>query len=145
MRLQQIVKDERRLREFDPREYISAGTEKYVLHGKVADAWIIIFRTRGCYWARASGCSMCGDVNDVAQEVAPADIGHQLDVVLRKHSGQPLVKVYTSGNFFDDHEVPPEIRERILRELGDRCDKVIVETLSHLPRGDELAPAMQFD
>ena len=144
MRLQQIVKDERRPREFDPREYISTWTEKDLLHDKVVDAWVIIFRTRGCYWARASGCSMCGYVNDVAQEVAPEDIGHQLDVVLQKHQGQPLVKVYTSGNFFDDHEVSAEIRERILKELGDRCDKVIVETLAHLLRRDQLEHALRF-
>jgi len=144
MRLQQIVKDERRPREFDPREYISTWTEKDLLHGKVVDAWVIIFRTRGCYWARASGCSMCGYVNDVAQEVSAADLEHQLEAVLAKHTGQPMVKVYTSGNFFDDHEVSPEIRERILGELGDRCDKVIVETLSHLLRREQLEHAMAF-
>src|SRR6266568_2128328 len=104
MRLQQAVRDERRPRDFDPREYISTWTEKDLLHGKVVDAWVIIFRTRGCYWARASGCSMCGYVNDVAHEV----------------------------------------RERLLTELGDRCDKVIVETLSHLLRADQLAHAMNF-
>ncbi len=142
MRLQQMVKDERRPREFDPREYISTWTEKDLLHGKVVDAWVIIFRTRGCYWARASGCSMCGYVNDVAQEVSPADLLHQLDVVLRKHEGQPVVKVYTSGNFFDDHEVAPGVRERILEELGARCDKVIVETLAHLLRKDQLDHAL---
>ena len=141
MRLQQLVKDERRPREFDPREYISTWTEKDLLHGKVVDAWVIIFRTRGCYWARASGCSMCGYVNDVAQEVSPGDILHQLDVVLKKHETQPMVKVYTSGNFFDDHEVSPDVRERILTELGDRCDKVIVETLAHLLRKDHLEQA----
>src|SRR5438445_414187 len=87
---------------------------------------------------------MCGYVNDVAQEVSPADIGHQLDVVLKKHQGQPLVKVYTSGNFFDDHEVSLDVRERILTELGDRCDKVIVETLAHLLRRDQLEHALRF-
>lgn len=143
MRLQQVVKDERRPRDFDPRSYISTWTEKDLLHGRVVDAWVIIFRTRGCYWARASGCSMCGYVNDVAQEVAPADILHQLDAVLKKHDAQPMVKVYTSGNFFDDHEVVPEARERILRELGDRCDKVIVETLSHLLRRDHLDDSLK--
>ncbi|TLZ95110.1 MAG: TIGR01210 family radical SAM protein [Methanobacteriota archaeon] len=142
MRLAQLVKDERRPRDFDPREYISTWTEKDLLHGRVVDAWVIIFRTRGCYWARASGCSMCGYVNDVAQEVAPADILHQVDTVLRKHESQPLVKVYTSGNFFDDHEVSPEVRERILHDLGDRCDKVIVETLSHLLRKEQVEAAM---
>lgn len=144
MRLQQIVKEERRPREYSPREYISTWTEKDLLHEKVVDAWVIIFRTRGCYWARASGCSMCGYVNDVAQEVSDADIAHQLDAVLAKHTGQPLVKVYTSGNFFDDREVSPSTRDRILRELGDRCDKVIVETLSHLLRHDPLQRAMKF-
>jgi hypothetical protein len=142
MRLQQVVKDERRPRDFDPRAYISTWTEKDLLHGKVVDAWVIIFRTRGCYWARASGCSMCGYVNDVAQEVAPADILHQLDVVLGKHESQPMVKVYTSGNFFDDHEVSPEVRDRVLEELGDRCDKVIVETLSHLLRKEPVEEAL---
>ena len=141
MRLAQIVKDERRPRDFDPREYISTWTEKDLHHGQVVDAWVIIFRTRGCYWAQASGCSMCGYVNDVAREVSVADLSHQLDAVLRKHAGQPMVKVYTSGNFFDDHEVAPEMREKILKELGDRCDKVIVETLSHLLRREQLDTA----
>lgn len=142
MRLQHVVKDERRPRDFDPREYISAWSEKDLLHGKVVDAWVIIFRTRGCYWAQASGCSMCGYVNDVAREVSVPDLLHQLDRVLPKHAGQPLAKVYTSGNFFDDREVPPEARARILEELGDRCDKVIVETLSHLLRREPLEDAM---
>ncbi len=143
MRLQQLVKDERHPHDFDPREYISTWTEKDLLHGKVVDAWVIIFRTRGCYWAQASGCSMCGYVNDVAREVSPADLSHQLDTVLQRHAGQPLVKVYTSGNFFDDHEVAPEMRDRILHELGDRCDKVIVETLSHLLRREQLDAALK--
>lgn len=143
MRLQQVVKDERRPRDFDPREYISTWSEKDLLHTKVVDAWVIIFRTRGCYWARASGCSMCGYVNDVAQDVAAADVLHQLDMVLKKHEAQPMVKVYTSGNFFDDHEVVPEVRDRILRELGDRCDKVVVETLSHLLRRDHLETSLK--
>jgi hypothetical protein len=142
MRLAQVVKDERRPREFDPREIISTWTEKDLLRGKVVDAWVIIFRTRGCYWARASGCSMCGYVNDVAQEVTPDDLAHQLRGVLARHAEQPLVKVYTSGNFFDDHEVSPGIRTTILKELGDRCEKVIVETLSHLLRRDQLDEAL---
>src|SRR5439155_26501631 len=45
-------------------------------------------------------------------------------------------------NFFDDHEVSPEVRERILHDLGDRCDKVIVETLSHLLRKEQVEAAM---
>src|SRR3989475_2049936 len=76
------------------------------------------------------------------REDAPADILHQLDAVLRKQESQPMVKVYTSGNFFDDHEVSPEVREAILKGLGERCDKVIVETLSHMLRAEQVEQAM---
>ena len=143
MDLAAAVKAERKQRDFDPRSYISTWTEKDLFRGKVVDAWVIIFRTRGCYWARASGCSMCGYVNDVAKDVSERDLLHQLETVLHQHRGQPIVKVYTSGNFFDDHEVVPDVRDRILEELGDRCDKVIVETLSHLLRRDQLERALE--
>src|SRR6266516_2786749 len=83
MRLQEAVKDERRPRDFDPRQYISTWTEKDLLHGKVVDAWVIIFRTRGCYWARASGCSMCGYVNDVDQLEIALGLESTNDRVLR--------------------------------------------------------------
>src|SRR3989304_3868523 len=120
-----------------------AAAVKDRFRGKGVDAWVIIFRTRGCYWARASGCSMCGYVNDVAKDVSERDLLHQLETVLHQHRGQPIVKVYTSGNFFDDHEVVPDVRDRILEELGDRCDKVLVETLSNLLRRDQLDRALE--
>ena len=110
MRLPDLVTQLRDVRPADPRQYISTWTEKDVLDGKVVDAWVIILRTRGCYWARKSGCSMCGYVNDVAVEVAPEDLEVQLGNVLPLHKGQPFVKVYTSGNFFDERELPPESR-----------------------------------
>ena len=76
-------------------------------------------------------------------EVSDADLRHQLDSVLRRHTGQPLVKVYTSGNFFDDHELSPASRKDLLQELGDRCDKVIVETLSHMIRKEQVEEALE--
>src|SRR2546422_5587501 len=141
MRVGELVRELRVDRASNPVEIISTWSEKDLLDGKVVDAWVIIFRTRGCYWAHASGCSMCGYVNDTAVEVSEADIAHQLASVLPRHQGQPLVKVYTSGNFFDDHEIAPESRRSILEELGDRCDKVIVETLSHMIRREQLEDA----
>ena len=129
MRLPDLVTQLRDVRPANPREYISTWTEKDVLDGAVVDAWVIIFRTRGCYWARKSGCSMCGYVNDVAVEVAPEDLAVQLEKVLPRHAGQRFVKVYTSGNFFDEHEVYPEVRRKILKELGARCEKVLVEKI----------------
>ncbi len=142
MRVGELVRELRVDRAYDPREIISTWTEKDLLDGKVVDAWVIIFRTRGCYWAHASGCSMCGYVNDTAVDVSDADLRHQLDSVLSRHRDQPMVKVYTSGNFFDDHELSPDSRRAVLEGLGDRCDKVIVETLSHMIRREQVEEAM---
>ncbi len=143
MKVGDLVKELRVERAVDPREIVSTWTEKDLLDGKVVDAWVIILRTTGCYWARASGCSMCGYVNDTATEVTEADLAHQLASVLPRHRGQPLAKVYTSGNFFDDHEMPPASRASLLKALGDRCDKVIVETLSHMVRKEQVEEALR--
>ncbi|HTD80847.1 MAG TPA: archaeosine biosynthesis radical SAM protein RaSEA [Thermoplasmata archaeon] len=143
MKVGELVRELRVDRAYNPAEIISTWTEKDLLDGKVVDAWVIIFRTRGCYWAHASGCSMCGYVNDTAVDVSDADVRHQLDSVLSRHRDQPLVKVYTSGNFFDDHELSPESREAVLEGLGDRCDKVIVETLSHMIRKEQVEEAVK--
>ena len=143
MKVGELVRELRVDRAYDPREIISTWTEKDLLEGKVVDAWVIIFRTRGCYWAHASGCSMCGYVNDTAVDVNDEDLRHQLDSVLARHGDQPMVKVYTSGNFFDDHEVSPDSRRTILEALGDRCDKVIVETLSHMIREEQVEEALK--
>lgn len=144
MRLPQLVTQLRDLRPSNPREYIATWTEKDVLDGRVVDTWVIIFRTRGCYWARKSGCSMCGYVNDVAIDVLQEDLSAQLDAVLPLHRGQPFVKVYTSGNFFDEHEVFPESRRAILTALGERCEKVLVETLAHLVRRPPLEEGVRL-
>ena len=142
MKVGELVRELRVDRAYDPKEIISTWTEKDLLDGKVVDAWVIIFRTRGCYWAHASGCSMCGYVNDTAVDVSEADLRHQLDSVLSRHRDQPMVKVYTSGNFFDDHELGPASRRAVLEGLGDRCDKVIVETLSHMIRREQVEEAV---
>src|SRR3972149_6845572 len=89
MRLGELVRDLRVDRDYNPREIISTWTGEDPLDGKVVDAWVIIFRTRGCYWAHTSGCSMCGYVNDTAVDVSEADLLHQLASVLPAPQAAP--------------------------------------------------------
>src|SRR3970282_2625727 len=105
MRLGELVRDLRVDRDYNPREIIATWTEKDLLDGKVVDAWVIIFRTRGCYWAHTSGCSMCGYVNDTAVDVSEADLLHQLASVLAKDKGPPVGEGYTFGHFLAAHEL----------------------------------------
>jgi radical SAM enzyme (TIGR01210 family) len=143
-RLAQLIEETRKVKEHDPRRYVSAWTEREVLDGEVVDAFVVILRTKGCYWARKSGCSMCGYVSDCFTDVTEEDLVQQWTDAMKVYGGQPVVKVYNSGNFFDPNEVPPRVRRMILEDLGQRCEKVVVENLPQLVRKPLLEEAVGY-
>jgi radical SAM enzyme (TIGR01210 family) len=95
----------------------------------------VILNTGGCRWARAGGCTMCGYV---AESVDGGSVGHenlttQLERCLeheRENAAEPagVVKIYTSGSFLDEREVPAETRETIAEAFADR-ERLVVESL----------------
>ena len=135
---------ERRHREHDPRSYVSAWTEKDLLDEQVVDSFVIIFRTSGCYWAKSAGCAMCGYVLDTSLEVSEQDLMLQLEKAAARHQGQPITKVYTSGSFFDEHEIPPEFRRAVLKEFGGRSKKLVVETLAPFTKKNLMEEAFGY-
>ena len=107
-----------------PREFVSSWSERDSLDGRDARAWVLILRTAGCTWAR---CTMCG----YHAEAAPAteeDLMHQFKEALGRHRDEPIAKLYTSGSFFDELEVPAGVRRALLGELGRGFKKVVIET-----------------
>ena len=113
----------------DPKKPVSCWSEKDVLDDKIIDAFVIIFRTRGCSWALNSGCSMCGYFNDSMWEnVSNNDLLTQFDTAMKSYSGQKFVKIFTSGSFLDNKEINPNVRKEILGKLIETVDKVSVES-----------------
>ncbi len=113
----------------NPREPVKCWSEKDVLHGKIVDAFVIIFRTRGCSWALNSGCSMCGYFNDSSwSKISDEDLLAQFDTVMQRYDGQRFVKIFNSGSFLDDGEVSQKVRKKILEQLYKKADKVSVES-----------------
>ncbi|AKB76594.1 histone acetyltransferase, ELP3 family [Methanosarcina horonobensis HB-1 = JCM 15518] len=93
----------------------------------------VIFRSAGCRWGKAGGCTMCGYVYDCASEPPTLeDYESQLAKAMRKAEkfSEFMVKIFTSGSFLDEQEVPPEARDAILKTLAEdpRVIKVLVET-----------------
>ena len=108
---------------------VRCWTEKDVLSGKIVDAYVIIFRTRGCSWALQSGCSMCGYFNDsMWKKVSDSDLLKQFENAVKQYSGEKFVKIFTSGSFLDDNEIKPKVRDKILRRLVETAEKVSVES-----------------
>jgi archaeosine synthase beta-subunit len=107
-------------------------SQKEPFEGCQIEAFNIVLRTRGCRWYGSSGCSMCGYSNDSASTGEDPDIPKQLTEAAARYSGQPVIKVFTSGSFFDPQEVTASEREAVLAfvkgALNTDHTKLIVES-----------------
>lgn len=129
-------------------------TEQDVLNGEAVEAFVLILRTRGCFWARHSGCSMCGYFRDSHPDIGPAELREQLHSARDRYQGQPLVKIFTSGSFLDPREVPADLQQLILDTFFEQARQVSIETrpefIPHLkevdvPAGRTLEVAMGLE
>jgi archaeosine synthase beta-subunit len=123
------------------RRYVNQWVEAEALGGERVSAFVLILRTRGCYWADLKGCSMCGYAKDtLGRSATPEELGTQLEHALARYHGEPYVKLYTSGSFLDDREVDPASRERIVRAFSGRARRLLFETLPEFVTDDRLGP-----
>jgi len=123
------LKKDLKIKNKDSKRPVSFWSEKDVLNGKIVDAFVIIFRTKGCSWALNSGCTMCGYFNDsMFEPVSDNDILEQFEKAMTGYSDQKFVKIFTSGSFFDDKEISAKVRKKIIDRLGKTCNKISVES-----------------
>ncbi len=120
---------------YDPTEPTRVWLDEDNTPDGVRNSLTIILNTGGCRWARAGGCTMCGYV---AESVDGGSVDHetlltQLEACLeheRNNADEPagLVKIYTSGSFLDEREIPAETRAAVAETFADR-DRLVVESL----------------
>lgn len=108
---------------------VKVWLEDELFAGKRVKALTIILRTSGCFWAKMGGCTMCGYIYDSTPEVYMEELLMQFQVGMEKLSPEvKIVKLFTSGSFLDPREVPIEARNKILNFLGEKVEKVVVES-----------------
>ncbi len=131
----------------DASRFVNAWVEAEALDGARVPAFVLILRTRGCYWADEKGCSMCGYARDtLGRSATPAELAAQLERALGRYRGEPYVKIYTSGSFLDDREVDPASREAIVAAFRGRARRLLVESLPEFATPGSLGPLReQFD
>ncbi|MFW6320346.1 MAG: TIGR01210 family radical SAM protein, partial [Halohasta sp.] len=112
-----VMREIRGLKEkhYDPHEPTRVWVDEDNTPGGVYESLTIILNTGGCRWARAGGCTMCGYVaesveggtveHEALMDQIQACLDHEAD-----NTDQPadLIKIYTSGSFLDEREVPAE-------------------------------------
>ena len=120
---------------YDPREPTRVWIDEDNTPDGVYQSLTIILNTGGCRWARAGGCTMCGYVAESVEggSVAHEDLMAQVEKCLEHEDANAddpsgLIKIYTSGSFLDEREVPAETRQAIAESFADR-DRIVVESL----------------
>ncbi|GAA0647156.1 archaeosine biosynthesis radical SAM protein RaSEA [Salarchaeum japonicum] len=126
---------------YDPHEPTRVWIDEDNTPSGVYQSLTIILNTGGCRWARAGGCTMCGYV---AESVEDGSVEHEalmdqiqvcLDHEAEEKSG--LIKIYTSGSFLDEREVPAETRKAIAETFSDR-ERIVVESLPDFVQEDRV-------
>lgn len=83
---------------------------------EVLNSVTVILRSGGCSWNRCLMCQYRHErYHDFTVDDLTSAMKEQIETLadsIREHN-PPLVKIYTSGSFFDDQEVPPAVREEI--------------------------------
>ena len=125
----------------EARRYVNQWVEAEAIGSERVRAFVLILRTRGCYWADVKGCSMCGYSKDtLGRSATPDELAEQLARALSRYAGEPYVKVYTSGSFLDDREVDPASRTAMVSAFSGRARRFLFETLPEFVEPERIAP-----
>ncbi|RLF41094.1 MAG: TIGR01210 family radical SAM protein [Thermoplasmata archaeon] len=124
--------------------------EKDVLDGRIVDSMVLILRTRGCSWAHTSGCLMCGYFRET-YDAGPEELLRQVNEAHKVYAGEEVVKIFTSGSFLDEGEIPLKLQKAILERFS-KAEKIIIESrpeyvanLEHLDPGTRIEVAMGLE
>lgn len=131
-----------RRRRRGPKEPVSVWREQENLGGEAVEAGVAILRTSGCAHSRGGGCTMCGYNIESSEEVTAADISDQFRRASERLEGVRFLKVYTSGSFLDDREMPPEVRGDILGWCRDRGVGLLFESRAEFVTEEGLRSAL---
>jgi len=71
---------------------------------------------------------MCGYNVESADAIRPSDISTQFERAIERLEGVSMLKVYTSGSFLDDGEVPAEVAEKVLQSARGLGVRLLVES-----------------
>ena len=113
----------------DPTKPVRFWSEPDRYKDTIRNAFVIILRTKGCSWAQHSGCSMCGYFNDSAWDtVTSDDIIKQYQHAMEAYHDEAVVKIFTSGSFLDETEVPRASQDYIIKDLSDKTEKIMFES-----------------
>jgi radical SAM enzyme (TIGR01210 family) len=110
-----------------PSQLEALWKEKEISSGRTVEVMVMILRTNGCSWSKKGGCTMCGYASASMKDVTSDDLMKQIDQAMQRYNNEPFVKIYTSGSFLDENEVPKDVRDHIFDKFKD-TERILFES-----------------
>ena len=114
------------------------GKERY--DNNLLDCLTIIFKTGGCSWSRCRMCSYRHErYEKMTCEALTTHLHHQLGWVGEQYKPEDyqMVKIFTSGSFFDPNEVPAVFQSEVAHTFRGKI--VVAETRPEYVQGDAIS------
>lgn len=109
-------------------DYVTSYTEREFFEGHTRTERVLILRTRGCSWSYHSGCSMCGYWDDTNPDIGKNELENQLVSFLKEFPTGEVLKIFTSGSFFDPIEIDPSLQQSIIERVLKGYGSLVVES-----------------
>ncbi|MDG3547985.1 archaeosine biosynthesis radical SAM protein RaSEA [Methanobacterium formicicum] len=122
-----------------PRELAASWSGDDLLYSGPGRTIFIVLPTPGCAWALSGsgGCSMCSYIADSPlEEVSTEELVEifkqqlQRQIENQELAGPTAIKIFVSGSFLNEEEIPPQARQEIFRIINayDDVEEVVVES-----------------
>lgn len=154
MEIQELMQDIRKnsLKRMDKKsiqESSASWSSEDLLYSGVGNAIFIILPTPGCVHALSGGCTMCSYIADSPlQKITSDELIHLFNELIDRHQIKPktAVKIFVSGSFLNEEEIPKKARLEILKRLNqeDNVEEVVVESRPEFVRSDILKECLEL-
>lgn len=125
----------KRMDKKSPAELSASWSSEDLLYSGVGNAIFIILPTPGCAHAlsESGGCTMCSYIADSPLEkVSSSELIEIFENLMERREIRPktVVKIFVSGSFLNEAELPKEARDEILKRLNkeENIEEVVVES-----------------
>ena len=129
----------KRVKKRSPHESAASWSGDDLLYSGPGRSIFIVLPTPGCAWALAGsgGCSMCSYIADSPlEEVSSEELVEIFKGEFQRHiqnqeiTGPTAIKIFVSGSFLNEEEIPKEARREIFGIINeyDDVEEVVVES-----------------
>lgn len=156
MEIQDLMYDIRkktikRMDKKSPAEQSASWSSEDLLYSGIGNAIFIILPTPGCAHAlsESGGCTMCSYIADSPLEnVFSDELIHIFKNLMGRHEIKPktVVKIFVSGSFLNEDELPKEARDEILKMLNEEknIEEIVVESRPEFVREEVIKECLEL-